>query len=149
MERGNAQGDTTSPYIFNIGFQILLLKLTFDLQIDGVSEFPTVPGDIPPLPPTVGTYTRKVSAFADDASVIVKYTYDNLLYIKTILEDFGNLSGLVCNLEKTVILPIGDNTNVDARIATLGFQLADKLTILGLEISKETLTILSVKLGLN
>jgi hypothetical protein len=31
LERGNAQGDTTSPYIFNLGFQILLLKLTFDL----------------------------------------------------------------------------------------------------------------------
>ncbi len=32
MERGNAQGDTTSPYIFNLGFQILLLRLTFDLR---------------------------------------------------------------------------------------------------------------------
>jgi hypothetical protein len=27
LERGNAQGDTISPYIFNIGFQILLFKL--------------------------------------------------------------------------------------------------------------------------
>jgi hypothetical protein len=135
LERGNAQGDTTSPYIFNIGFQILLLRLTFDLQIDGVVEFPTVPGDIPPLPPTVGTYTRKVSAFADDASVIVKYTYENLLHIKNVLEDFGNLSGLVCNVEKTVILPIGNNVIIDDRIATLGFQPADKLTILGLEIN--------------
>jgi exonuclease III len=140
LERGNAQGDTRSPYIFNIGFQILLLKLTFDLQIDGVIEFPTVPGDIPPLPPTVGTYPRKVRAFADDASVIVKYTYENLLYIKTILEEFGNLSGLVCNVEKTVILPIGNNENVDGRIVTLGFQLADKLTILGLEISNRGFT---------
>jgi hypothetical protein len=26
LERGNAQGDTTSPYIFNLGFQILILK---------------------------------------------------------------------------------------------------------------------------
>jgi hypothetical protein len=40
LERGNAQGDTTSPYIFNMGFQILLLKLTFDLQIEGLIEFP-------------------------------------------------------------------------------------------------------------
>ncbi len=106
----------------------------------GWLEFPTVPGDIPPLPPTVGTYTRKVSAFADDASVIVKYTYENLLYIKTILEEFGNLSGLVCNVEKTVILPIGNNVNVDDRIVTLGFQLADKLTILGLELNNKGFT---------
>jgi hypothetical protein len=59
------------------------------------------------------------------------------LYIKTILEEFGNLSGLVCNVEKTVILPIGNNANFDDRIVTLGFQLADKLTILGLEISNK------------
>ncbi len=59
------------------------------------------------------------------------------MYIKTILEEFGNLSGLVCNVEKTVILPIGNNANFDDRIVTLGFQLADKLTILGLEISNK------------
>jgi hypothetical protein len=135
LERGNAQGDTTSPYIFNIGFQILILRLTFDLQIDGVLEFPTVPGGVPPLPPTVSTYTRKVSAFADDASLIVKFTYENLLYIKTVLEEFGNLSGLVCNVEKTVILPIGNNVNDDGRIATLGFKLVERVTILGLEIN--------------
>jgi hypothetical protein len=140
LERGNAQGDTTSPYIFNIGFQILLLSLTFDLQIDGVVEFPTVPGDIPPLPPTVSTFTRKVSAFADDASVIVRFTYENLLYIKNVLEEFGNLSGLVCNVEKTVLLPIGDDVIIDDRIATLGFKLADKLTILGLEINSTGFT---------
>ncbi len=52
LERGNAQGDTTSPYIFNIGFQILLLKLTFDLQIDGLIDFPTLPDNTPPLPHT-------------------------------------------------------------------------------------------------
>jgi hypothetical protein len=56
LERGNAQGDTTSPYIFNIGFQILLLKLTFDLQIEGLFDFPVPPDNTPPLPRTVGTY---------------------------------------------------------------------------------------------
>ncbi len=48
LERGNAQGDTTSPYIFNIGFQILILKLTFDLQIEGLLDFPTFPANTPP-----------------------------------------------------------------------------------------------------
>jgi hypothetical protein len=105
------------------------------LQIDGVLEFPTVPGGVPPLPPTVSTYTRKVSAFADDASLIVKFSYENLLYIKNVLEEFGTLSGLVCNVEKTVLLPFGNNINNDARIATLGFKLVEKVTILGLEIN--------------
>jgi hypothetical protein len=48
LQRGNAQGDTVSPYIFNLGFQILLFKINYDLQIDGVIETPTVPPDLPP-----------------------------------------------------------------------------------------------------
>jgi hypothetical protein len=90
---------------------------------------------VPPLLPTVSTYTRKVSAFADDASLIIKLTYENILYIKTVLEEFGILSGLVCSVEKTVLLPIGNNVNVDERITTLGFKLVETVTILGLEIN--------------
>jgi retron-type reverse transcriptase len=40
LERGNAQGDTISPYLFNIGYQILLLKINFDLQIKGFLDVP-------------------------------------------------------------------------------------------------------------
>jgi hypothetical protein len=71
----------TSPYIFNLGFQILLLKLTFDLQIHGVLEFPWVPDGTPPLPATVGTYNRKVGAYADDANMLIKLDYNTLLRI--------------------------------------------------------------------
>ncbi len=90
LERGNAQRDTTSPDIFNMGFQILILKFSLALQIEGITEFPIVPGNIPPPPRTVSTYTRKVSAYTDDASMIVKLSYENLLCIKIILEEFGN-----------------------------------------------------------
>jgi hypothetical protein len=48
LDRGNAQGDTTSPYIFNIGYQILLFKLNFDLQIAGLIVPPEVPPDRQP-----------------------------------------------------------------------------------------------------
>ncbi len=48
LERGNAQGDTTSPYIFNIGYQILIFKINYDLQIAGLIEPPAVPPDIQP-----------------------------------------------------------------------------------------------------
>jgi len=36
LERGNAQGDTISPFIFNLGFQLLLFRLNFDLQIASI-----------------------------------------------------------------------------------------------------------------
>ncbi len=140
LERGNAQGDMTSPYIFNLGFKILLLKLTFDLQIEGSLENPPLADGTPPLPPTVSTYTRKVSAYADDANMIVKNTYETLARIKEILETFGAMSGLVCNVEKTSILPIGDNTVVDDRIRDLGFVISEKITVLGLVIDKDGYT---------
>jgi hypothetical protein len=132
LERGNAQGDTTSPYIFNLGFQILLFKLTFDLQIEGIVDFPVLPYDIPPLPQAVGTYTRKVSAYADDANMLVKLEYSTLCRIKKILEDFGKLSGLECNVDKTTLMVIGDTGVVDNRILDIGFKLVNKTTILGL-----------------
>ncbi len=47
LERGNAQGDTVSPYIVNLGFQILLFKINYDFQIEGALENPVVPPDIP------------------------------------------------------------------------------------------------------
>jgi hypothetical protein len=89
----------------------------------------------PPLPRTVGTYTRKVSAYADDATMLVKLDYNSLLRIKTILEEFGNISGLVCNVEKTMLLVLGDNVELDNRINNLGFVIAKQVTILGLEIN--------------
>ncbi len=136
LERGNAQGDTTSPYIFNPGFQVLLLKLTFDLQIEGLLEFPPHAENLPPIPATVSTYTRKVSAYADDATLIVKLNYNNLLRVKQILEEFGLLSGLVCNVEKTILMPIGIQANIDERIINLGFVISDSVTVLGLKINR-------------
>jgi hypothetical protein len=135
LERGNAQGDTTSPYIFNIGFQILLFKLSFDLQIEGLIDFPELPDGIPPLPPAVGTYNRKFSAYADDANMLVKLEYNTLLRIKNILEDFGNLSGLECNVDKTTVMIIGNPPLVDDRIREIGFKFVDNTTILGFTIN--------------
>jgi hypothetical protein len=68
--------------------------------------------------------------------MLIKLTYDNLCRVKQILEEFGNMSGLVCNVEKTMLLPIGDINPVDPRILDLGFSVVEKLTILGLKIDK-------------
>jgi hypothetical protein len=100
LERGNAQGDTTFPYIFNIGYQILLFKLNFDLQIAGLIEPPEVPPDIQPPGQQVRSNPRKAYAFADDATLAIKMEYNTLVRVKKILEDFGKLSGLECNVEK-------------------------------------------------
>ncbi len=46
------------------------------------------------------------------------------------------MSGLVCNVDKTVLVPIGVEAEIDNRIRELGFVISDKVTILGLEIDR-------------
>ncbi len=110
------------------------------MQIEGLIDFPPVPDNAPPPRVTVSTYTRKIYAYADDANLIVKMNFENLSRIKTILEEFGIMSGLVCNVEKTSILPIGEQFQIDDRIHGLGFTIVDKLTVLGLEINRDGYT---------
>jgi hypothetical protein len=100
LERGNAQGDTVSPYIFNLGFQILLFKINYDLQIEGIVDHPTVPPDIPPLQREVSNRPFKIFAFADDANTLVKMEAATLNRLKAILDTFGKLSGLECGMWK-------------------------------------------------
>ncbi len=50
LEQGNAQGDTLSPFLFNLGYQILIMKFEFDLQIQGLIEAVELP-DTHPIPP--------------------------------------------------------------------------------------------------
>jgi Reverse transcriptase (RNA-dependent DNA polymerase) len=70
LERVNAQGDTISPFLFNIGYQILLLKINNDLQIDSFIDVPVVPPGLPAIPATVSRLPRRVFAFADDCNVL-------------------------------------------------------------------------------
>jgi hypothetical protein len=136
LERGNAQGDTTSPYIFNIGYQILLFKLNYDLQIAGLIVPPEVPPDLQPIAPQqqVSNSPRKVFAFADDATLATLMEYSSLSRVKKILEDFGKLSGLECNVEKTSLMSIGSEDQIPNDILSLGFSVEAEVTVLGLKL---------------
>ena len=66
LHRGNAQGDILSPFLFLLGYQILLFKLQFDLQIEGIIDSPAADPVHPcNLPPEVRTHHPKVAAMAD------------------------------------------------------------------------------------
>jgi Reverse transcriptase (RNA-dependent DNA polymerase) len=139
LERGNAQGDTISPYLFNIGYQILLLKINYDLQITGFLDIPdSVPREgAGAIPDTVSKKTRKVFAFADDCTALLQLTGNNLKRLKEILADFYNISGLECNIEKSCIMPIGDVIHPDPLITNSGFEPVEKIKILGITIKNE------------
>jgi hypothetical protein len=134
LQRGNAQDDTISPYIFNLGFQILLFKINYDLQIHGAIDPPAVPPDLIPLPLEVSTRPFKVFAYADDANTLLKLVVSTLSRLRKVLDDFGKLSGLECNVDKTTLLQVGTDTPIPQGIPDLGFSIVEKVTILGLNI---------------
>jgi hypothetical protein len=80
--------------------------------------------------------TNKLEAFADDNTVIAKLKQDAIVAIKLILQNFGNISGLKCNVDKSIIMLIGSNNDAPDFILDSGFQLVDTVKMLGFEISK-------------
>jgi len=139
LRRGTAQGDSPSPFIYNLAAQILIWKIELDNTIKGV--YPTVPNL--PLQPgenlnsdffayESNRETYKNESFADDANNFVLLEFESLFALKKVLLDFKNLSGFECNVEKSFIMRIGDLTGeIDQRIIDLGFPFTNEITVLG------------------
>ena len=89
---GVAQGDSPSGLIFILALEPLLWKLALDLGvIHTVFEN--------------GSHVNN-SSYADDVSILINGEPENLVNVKTILDNFGKLSGLIIKVEKTQVLPI-------------------------------------------
>jgi len=155
LERGNAQGDTISPFLFNLGYQILLFKLELSLQIEGIlSEFAALvepAQDIVFLPhgnaQQVSVHDPKAFALADDCTLLLKLDPDNLRTVIEVLNNFENISGLGCNLEKTALMPLGVIGQLPQEIVDIGFEIKDEITLLGAKI-KNNGTCYSNNIGL-
>ena len=72
---------------------------------------------------------------ADDANCLLLLEEAALKKVKLVLEKFGEISGLCCNIEKTVLIPVGRVEPVQQNIIDLGFEFKKRATILGMEIS--------------
>jgi exonuclease III len=137
LERGNAQGDIISPFIFNICYQLLLLKIECDLQINHIDiPAPAIQAEeITGAAVPVSHRSRKVFAFADDCNVITCLEKNCIDALLKIIEEFGIISGLKCNVQKSHLLPVGHNPVVPDNIANCGFGIAENITVLGFAIS--------------
>ena len=89
---GVAQGDTPLGLLFILALEPLLWKLALDLGV-AHSVFEK------------GSHVYD-SSYADDVSILVNGDPENIVNVKTILDNFGKLSGLIINVEKTQVLPI-------------------------------------------
>jgi Reverse transcriptase (RNA-dependent DNA polymerase) len=152
LDLGSTQGNAPSPLQFNFGEQILLFKIELDVRIisvfnnnvnihihlrleinvqfnineRGVSRYES------------RKETNKVEGFADDASAIAKANEGSIIAIKDDLSDFETLSGLKCNVDKSLIMPIGcEEGNIPEAITSSGFKMVDQITVLGVKITKK------------
>jgi hypothetical protein len=82
--------------------------------------------------------TDKFEAFADDNTVLALLDEPALINIKKILQDFGTISGLKCNVDKSVIMLIGreDHQQVQDFVINSGFAVVDNVKILGVKFTK-------------
>jgi hypothetical protein len=81
---------------------------------------------------------RKTPAFADDTSGAFKREVENLKRVKKVLIDFGTISGLETNVEKTSLMPIGClDEPIEQGIIDLGFELVNSMKCLGLVINNK------------
>ena len=87
-----AQGDSPSGLIFILALEPLLWKLSLDLGVDHLIF-------------ANGSHVRD-SSYADDVFILVNSEPENIFNIKTVLDEFGKLSGLIINVQKTQILPL-------------------------------------------
>jgi hypothetical protein len=154
LGRGEAQGNTPSPVLYNMGEQILLFKLELCPEIASVFNHYLIPRQqlaidyVPDLVLEVAEpdqefrnesnrETDNSDAFAHDTSILTLFTFTALLALKTCLEEFGTFSGLKCNIEKTVLMQVGQKTPITPEIAALGFSFVDSIKILGMDIDSE------------
>ena len=109
LERSRPQGDSISPNTFNFCIQILIFKLELDNSIL------SIPREINNLLPNANIpnffmyescrETTKNEGLADDNSSLVMMDINTLRIINAALHDFGRISGLICNYDKSFIMP--------------------------------------------
>jgi hypothetical protein len=60
---------------------------------------------------------------------------ESLRKLKAVLNDFGQMSGLECNVDKTTLLQVGTVEPISQDIIDLGFSVVNEVTVLGLTIT--------------
>jgi hypothetical protein len=139
LGQGRPQGDNLSPNSFNFAEQILIFKLELD---PAVLPIPRVCPQIHVQEISHFRYesnheTSKNESLADDNTTLTLFQEPSLVSIRDTLINFENISGLACNFDKTCIMPMFDPGPGEVRLAeSLNLKLVDKVTLLGVEISR-------------
>ncbi len=151
LGRGRAQGDNISPNTFNFADQILILKIELDPNLNGIWKNFQIPPSFPTNADSFFMYesggeTAKNESLADDNTTLMLLEERNLKELRRILDEFGSFSGLLCNYDKTVVMPVGKN--VIPHQALSGFSLSNSVRLLGMEITRDLDNIDDIFIGI-
>ena len=119
IERGARQGDPIASYLFIIAIEILAHKLRSDPNIQGLR--------------ISNQLTHTLELYADDCSIFLEPTEQNLRNAMETLGSFFNLSGLKISVTKTKAIWFGKDID-NSRKLCLDLQLdwVSKFTLLGI-----------------
>ena len=103
LERGCRQGDPVSPYLFVLAAETLAKAIRSNKEIKGI---------------TLYRQEHKISLYADDTTLGLQPTENNIRNCMQTLKEFEQVSGLKVNKEKTKVAKIGawgDNRTILCR----------------------------------
>ena len=108
------------------------------MQIKGLVSSPVADSlsSVNSLPDEVSDTPTKITALADDTNCLLLLEENTLKKVKLALKKFGEISGLCCNIEKTVLILVGQVEPIPQNIMDRGFEFKNRATILGMEICK-------------
>ena len=92
LGRGCRQGDPISPYLFVLAVELLGETFRNHKYIDGIK---------------ICRKEHRISQFADDTTLFMKYNEHNLRLCMGILQEFYLISGLKINVDKTKAIKFG------------------------------------------
>ncbi len=154
LETGRPQGDCPSPLQYNMGEEIVLLKIELDPRVASVFQYAFLPRfamNLEPDPHRRGMdsdynihlaeesnrETDKADGFADNNNTATLANFVCLDALREIISDFAKFSGLKSNVDKTTLMQIGTVNPLAQEIIDLGFKTVDEVTILGLVINRD------------
>ncbi len=133
IERGTPQEDRSSPYIFIICMEVLLMKI-LSMEGGGIDSCDFIKRKLMEL----NIEAMTAEAYADDLTIIFKMSERGVECIIKMLDDFATITGLEINKEKTQLMVTGsDEWMVGQRIC--GIITVGEITLLGIKIDRKLL----------
>uniref|UniRef100_A0A803SWC5 Reverse transcriptase domain-containing protein n=1 Tax=Anolis carolinensis TaxID=28377 RepID=A0A803SWC5_ANOCA len=119
--KGTRQGCPLSPLLFIFSLEILLKSIRDDPKLIGAK---------------IRKHNYKVRAFADDLICIIDDPIKTIQYWLTKIKEYGEVSGLKINTEKTMILPKNLTKKRQEELTKIsGIQIRGKIKYLGINIT--------------